>query len=268
MKKKTSKIAVLLMTAVLTFSMTACGNSSGGDAETDEPVTLKIGTEADMFPWTYMEDGNIVGFEADIMSEVGKRIGADIEMEAIEWESLYGSLDSERISSIASIVTITEERQEKYHFTQPYVYNPMMLATRADSDINSMEDIDGASIVVEVGSTDEIVLDYLETNLGVDLEPVYYEGISISDVENGRVDLWIGGLPSLNTMIESGYDLKIVGDTGTVQEYGYPFLKNENGEKLCKQFDDALTEMKEDGTLTDISKKWFDIDITQEGSAE
>lgn len=100
----------------------------------------------------------------------------------------------------------------------------MVLATKADSDINSLDDIDGRTIVVEVGSSDEMVLKQLEDGLGVDLEPVYYEGISITDVENGRVDLWIGGEPSLNTNIEAGYDLKIIGQTGSYQEYGYPFL--------------------------------------------
>ena len=167
------------------------------------------------------------------------------------------------MDTVANIVTITDERKEKYVFTQPYVYNPMVLATKADSDINSLDDIDGRTIVVEVGSSDEMVLKQLEDGLGVDLEPVYYEGISITDVENGRVDLWIGGEPSLNTNIEAGYDLKIIGQTGSYQEYGYPFLIGDEGEALCSVFDNALTEMKKDGTLKNISEKWFKMDITQ-----
>ena len=83
--------------------------------------------------------------------------------------------------------------RKKYEFTQPYVYNPMVLATKSTNDeINSMDDIDGQSIVVEVGSSDELVLDQVQKKFGVTLQPEYYEGISITDVESGRVALWIG----------------------------------------------------------------------------
>ena len=129
-----------------------------------------------------MEDDKIVGFEADIMAEISKRTGYEIEMKAMDWSGLFGNLDAKRVDTVANIVTITDERKEKYVFTQPYVYNPMVLATKSDSDINSLDDIDGRTIVVEVGSSDEMVLKQLESGLGVDLEPVYYEGISITDV--------------------------------------------------------------------------------------
>ena len=101
----------------------------------------------------------------------------------------------------------------------------MVLATKSTNDeINSMDDIDGQSIVVEVGSSDELVLDQVQKKFGVTLQPEYYEGISITDVENGRVALWIGGKPSLTVQIEQGeYDLKIVGETGYYQQYAYPF---------------------------------------------
>ena len=216
-----------------------------------------------MFPWTYTEDDKIVGFEADIVAEISERTGHKITLEAIEWSGLFGSLDAGRIDTVANIVTINDERKEKYLFTEPYVYNAMVLATKSDSDIQSMDDIDGKTIVVEAGSSDEQVVDQLEKELGIKMERVYYEGISINDVVNGRVDLWIGSRASLNVNIQEGYDLRIVGDTGQYQEYGYPFLKTEEGEALCEEFDQALKEMREDGTLSEISMKWFDIDITQ-----
>ena len=253
--------SLLLMMMVAGVLITAC--SAGGNKDSTEKKTLVAGTEGTMFPWTYVEDNKIVGFGADIIAEISKRTGYDIEMKAMDWSGLFGNLDAKRVDTVANIVTITDERKEKYVFTQPYVYNPMVLATKADSDINSLDDIDGRTIVVEVGSSDEMVLKQLEDGLGVDLEPVYYEGISITDVENGRVDLWIGGEPSLNTNIEAGYDLKIIGQTGSYQEYGYPFLIGDEGEALCSVFDNALTEMKKDGTLKNISEKWFKMDITQ-----
>ena len=241
-------------------------NTLSNTGETNEPKkVLKVATEATMWPWTYTDDdGKIAGFEADIMAEVSKRTGHEIQMEAVNWSGIFGALDSGRVDTIANIITITDERKEKYVFTDTYVYNPMVLATKSDNDaINSMEDIDGQSIVVEVGSSDELVLEQVQNKFGVKLEPKYYEGISITDVENGRIALWIGGKPSLTTQIEKGeYDLKIVGETGYYQEYGYPFPKTEEGKALCEEFNTALKSMKEDGTLKSISEKWFGMDIT------
>lgn len=274
--KKRSVLLMMLMTGALVLSACSGGNdeksetSDAGSEETSDGKTLTVATEGNMYPWTFTEDGEIVGYEADIMKEISERTGYDIQLEAIDWSGIFGALDSGRVDTIADIITITDERQEEYVFTQPYVYNPMVLATKSsNTEINSMDDIDGQTIVVEVGSSDELVLEQVQESFGVTLQPEYYEGISITDVENGRVALWIGGEPSLNVQIEEGeYDLKIVGKTGYYQQYAYPFPKTEEGEALCKEFDQALTEMKEDGTLREISEKWFNMDITTEEAAE
>lgn len=267
--KKRSAFLVIMLTGIM--ALTACSSGSGDEAADgqEEKKELTVATEGSMYPWTYTEDGEIVGYEADIMKEISERTGYEITLEAEDWDGIFGSLDAGRVDTIADIITITEERQEKYVFTQPYVYNPMVLATKSDSEIQTMDDIDGASIVVEVGSSDELVLQQVQDSFNVTLEPTYYDGISVTDVENGRVDLWIGGKPSVTTQIEKGeFDLRIVGETGYYQEYGYPFPKTEEGEALCKEFDQALTEMKEDGTLKEISEKWFDMDITVKEAAE
>lgn len=271
MKKK---IFALMLVFVLIISV-GCSNDSNVNNETEvvsteEPQnqdsetkgTLIAGTEGTMIPWTYMDGDEVVGFEADMMKEVSKRTGYEIEMKPIEWAGLFGSLDSDRIDLVANIVTINEERQEKYEFTEPFLYNPMVIATQADSEITSLEEVDGMSIVVEAGSSDEQVVDALEEKYGITLERTYYQGISINDVELGRVDLWIGSAPSIAANIEAGYKLKVIDKTGEYQEYGYPFLKGEEGEKLRDEFDLALKSMREDGTLSEISQKWLVEDYT------
>lgn len=274
--KKRSMLLVLLMTGAMVMS--ACSGSTEEkteEAKTEESAeeskkTLKVATEGNMYPWTFTEDGEIVGYEADIMAEISERTGYEIELEAVDWSGIFGALESGRVDTIADIITITDEREEKYDFTQPYVYNPMVLATKGDNaEINSMDDIDGQTIVVEVGSSDELVLEQVQNKFNVTLSPQYYEGISITDVENGRVALWIGGKPSLTVQINKGeYDLKIVGETGYYQMYAYPFPKTEEGKVLREAFDKALTEMKADGTLKAISEKWFDMDITTEAAVQ
>ena len=271
--KRKSMLFALLMTGAMVLSACSGGTKDAKSEEKaadDSKKTLKVATEGNMYPWTYTENGKIVGYEADMMEEISKRTGYEIEMEAVDWSGIFGALDAGRVDTIADIITITDERIDKYEFTQPYIYNPMVLATKSSNDeINSMEDIDGQSIVVEVGSSDELVLDQVQKKFGVTLKPEYYEGISITDVENGRVALWIGGKPSLTVQINEGeYDLKIVGETGYYQKYAYPFPKTEEGKALCKEFNKALTEMREDGTLKKISEKWFNMDITTEDSVE
>ena len=266
--KKTFLFTALLIGAMALNACSSSSGSRGAVSDQQSKKTIKVATEGNMYPWTYTEDGKIVGFEPDIMEEISKRTGYEITLEAVDWSGIFGALDSGRVDTIANIMTITDERKEKYDFSQPYVYNPMVLATKGNnSNINSMDDIDGKSIVVEVGSSDELVLDQVQKKFSVTLQPKYYDGISITDVENGRVDLWIGGKPSITTQIKKGeYDLKIVGETGYYQEYGYPFRKDDAGKALMKDFDSALSEMKKDGTLKKISEKWFEMDITNEES--
>ena len=224
--KRKSMLFALLMTGAMVLSACSSGTKDAKSEEKaadDSKKTLKVATEGNMYPWTYTENGKIVGYEADMMEEISKRTGYEIEMEAVDWSGIFGALDAGRVDTIADIITITDERIDKYEFTQPYIYNPMVLATKS----------------------------------------------SITDVENGRVALWIGGKPSLTVQINEGeFDLKIVGETGYYQKYAYPFPKTEEGKALCKEFDKALTEMREDGTLKKISEKWFNMDITTEDSVE
>lgn len=261
--KKIRVSLLLCLVVALTLSLAGCGSKTTGKK------TVRIATEATEYPWTYTKDDEIVGYEADVINEIAKRCGFEVEWEIVDWDGIFGMLESGKVDTIASIVTITDERSEKYNFSQPYVYNPMVLATKSDSSINSMDDIDGKTIVVETGTSDELVLNQVEKSFNVTLEPKYYDGISIIDVENGRVDLWIGGRPSVQTAIDKGeYDLKIVGDTGYYQEYGYPFMPTDEGDELREQFDEALTAMKEDGTLKEISEKWLSMDVSTEDAVE
>lgn len=101
--------SLLLMMMVAGVLITAC--SAGGNKASTEKKTLVAGTEGTMFPWTYVEDNKIVGFEADIIAEISKRTGYDIEMKAMDWSGLFGNLDAKRVDTVANIVTITDERK-------------------------------------------------------------------------------------------------------------------------------------------------------------
>ena len=96
--KKTLFTALLLVT----MTLTACSPSSdlGKTASSQSTQkTIKVATEGNMYPWTYTEDGKIVGYEADIMDEISKRTGYDIKLEAIDWSGIFGALDSGRVDN-------------------------------------------------------------------------------------------------------------------------------------------------------------------------
>lgn len=143
--KRKSMLFALLMTGAMILSACSGGTKDAKSEEKaadDSKKTLKVATEGNMYPWTYTENGKIVGYEADMMEEISKRTGYEIEMEAVDWSGIFGALDAGRVDTIADIITITDERIDKYEFTQPYIYNPMVLATKSSNDeINSMEDI-------------------------------------------------------------------------------------------------------------------------------
>lgn len=150
--KKIIKLVALL--CIFSILLVGCGTDSTTSeeevttSEESERRVLHLGTEGTMPPWTYMEGDKLVGFEPDICEEIAKRLDCDVELQKVKWTGLFGMLDSERLDSIANIITITPEREEKYYFTKPYVYNPMVLATSIDSPINSLDDIDGNQLLL------------------------------------------------------------------------------------------------------------------------
>lgn len=267
MKKKTI-MSLLLCTAMVTALATGCGTKEAektGATEEAEEKVITIGCEATTPGWAQTdEDGNISGYDYDVWQEIGKRIGYEIDYRVMEWDGMWVMLDDDRLDTVGEQISYTDERAEKYNLSEPYAYNIYSLLSAEDNEeLQTMDDLkSGMTICCESNTSDELIKEAVEAEYNIELEPVYYDGMSVQDVVLGRCDLWPRAYTSCVTTINEVDNLKILGNTNVVESNVYPFAKNERGEMLCKLVSEALKEMKADGTLEELSQKWFNTDVT------
>lgn len=246
---------------VLSLSvLAACG--SNGDTDNNEESssskkeTLLIGTEATYPPFSYRNDDNeITGYDVEVAREVADRIGMKAEFKAIEWKGLLSSLETERIDMVANQVTITDDRKEQFDFTEPYTYSGGQVIVNEDNnDIKGIKDLEGKTVGTTQGSN------YAQAAEEAGADTKIYKGAAqvLTDLSSDRnIDAAMNDrLFILTELPEQDYNVKGVGETFNKTEMAFALPKG--NEDLIEKINGALKEMKEDGTLADISKKYFD----------
>ncbi|MBW5801461.1 amino acid ABC transporter substrate-binding protein [Halomonas elongata] len=227
----------------------------------DDP--LRVGMSGGYFPFTFVEQDTLKGFEVDVMEAVADEMGTEVAFETANFSGLFGMLESGRIDTIANQITITDERQAKYVFTEPYVYDGAQVVVKKGNDtISGVEDLKGKSVAVNLGSNYEQLLRELPYADEIDIRT--YESNIEQDTALGRVDAFVMDRVSASQVIkEKPLPLELAGKPFSEIRNALPFRDTEEGRELRDRVDQALATLREDGTLTDISERWFGTDITR-----
>ncbi|GGL71339.1 amino acid ABC transporter substrate-binding protein [Wenxinia marina] len=233
-----------------------------GPLAAQEADTLRVGMSGGYFPFTFVRQDELQGFEVDVMNAVGEEAGLDIEFETMSFSGLIGALDAGRIDTIANQITITPEREEAFVFTQPYVIDGAQVVVREGNDeIGGVEDLSGRSVAVNLGSNFEQLLRDLPNADEIDIRT--YESNIEQDVALGRVDAFVmDRVSSAQVIAESPLPLQLAGQPFSEIRNALPFRDDEEGRAMRDRVDAALTALREDGTLEAISQEWFGSDIT------
>ncbi|KLV05045.1 amino acid ABC transporter substrate-binding protein [Photobacterium ganghwense] len=224
---------------------------------------VKVGMSGRYFPFTFVKQDQLQGFEVDVWNEIGKRNDYKVEFVTANFSGLFGLLETGRIDTISNQITITDERKAKYLFADPYVIDGAQLVVRKGNDsIKSTDDLAGKTVGVNLGSNYEQLLRKLDKDGKINIK-TYDTGIE-HDVALGRTDAFVmDRLSSVELIKKANLPLQLAGQPFEKIENAWPFLKGEKGEKLRDEVNQALAAMREDGTLKNISIKWFDADITE-----
>ncbi|EYD74785.1 Amino acid ABC transporter, periplasmic amino acid-binding protein portion [Rubellimicrobium mesophilum DSM 19309] len=235
------------------------------EAAGQEPI--RVGMSGGYFPFTFVEQDQLQGFEVDFMNAVGQEIGRPIEFVTMSFSGLIGALQSGRIDTVANQITITPEREQTFVFTQPYVIDGAQVVTAADNtEINGVEDLKGHSVAVNLGSNFEQLLRELPYADQIDIRT--YESNLEQDTALGRVDAFVmDRVSSATTIKESGLPLRLAGEPFSEIRNALPFRNDEEGVALRDEVDAAITTLKENGTLSQISEKWLGLDVTGSSGA-
>ncbi|WP_299844832.1 amino acid ABC transporter substrate-binding protein [uncultured Jannaschia sp.] len=253
----------MLRTTIATITAVA---SLSGAAIAQEDDVLRVGMSGGYFPFTFVRQDELQGFEVDVMNAVGEEADLDIAFETMSFSGLVGALEAGRIDTIANQITITPEREAAFAFTQPYVIDGAQVVTKdGNEEIDGVEDLRGKTVAVNLGSNFEQLLRDLPFADEIDIRT--YESNIEQDTALGRVDAFVmDRVSSAQVIQESPLPLQLAGEPFSEIRNALPFRSDEDGRALRDRVDAALTALKEDGTLREISQKWFDSDITTSAS--
>ena len=244
-----------------TLSLLGCGVAlaTAGLAQADDP--LKVGMSGGYFPFTFVEQDELKGFEVDVLEAVADQMGVEVEFVTANFSGLFGMLESGRIDTIANQITITDEREAKYLFTDPYVYDgAQVVVKRGNDSIHGVEDLRGKSVAVNLGSNYEALLEDLPYADEIDIRT--YESNIEQDTALGRVDAFVMDRVSASQVIkEKPLPLALAGQPFSQIRNALPF--RESDAELRDRVNSALSALRSDGTLSAISERWFGTDITR-----
>ncbi len=222
---------------------------------------FKIGTEGTYAPFTYHNtSGALVGFDVEIGQEIAKRLGAKAEFLEGKWDGLIAGLDARRYDAVINQVGITEQRKQKYDFSEPYIASKAVLIVRGDDEtIKSFADLKGKKSAQSLTSN----FGKLAEQNGAELVGTDGFDQSIQLVLNRRADATINDSLSFLDFKKHKPDanVKIAAQEENADYSGVIIRKGEP--ELLEAINKALAEIKADGTYQKISDKYFGQDVSQ-----
>lgn len=226
--------------------------------------TIRVGMSGGYFPFTFVKQDKLQGFEVDFMDAVAAETGDQVEYVTMSFSGLVGALEAKRIDTIANQITITPEREAKFAFSQPYVIDGAQVVVKKgnESDITGPESLKGRKVAVNLGSNFEQLLRELPYADEIDIKT--YESNLEQDTALGRVDAFVMDRVSATQVIkETPLPLALAGQPFSEIRNALPFRNDDEGKALRDRVDAAIAKLKENGKLSEISQKWFGADITK-----
>lgn len=263
MKKKLAKL--ILMTTMI-LSLVGCSNGETNKSEKDtEAKKIVVASGNSSIPNSYIENDVHKGHEVDIWNAISEKTGLEVEFITGEFNSLFGYLDSGKANTVGNTITKNEDRVKKYNFTQPYAYITENLLVHSDkTDITKLKDIDGLVCGYASGSNGGNLFNQIAEKEGINVDLQVFDSSELLNeaFKQNKVDVMILSSAEASYKIKEGIlDARQVEEYITVGEKAYPFVKdNKDSDKLREIVDNAITELKKDGTLSKIYEKWYGAD--------
>ena len=226
---------------------------------------LNVGSYPNNPPFEYKaESGQFEGFEVDLVTEAAKRAGMTVNIEGYDFQALFSATSSGRIDVAISTITITPERLGSQSFTQPYYDSDMGVAAKKGGDTKGLADLKGRIVGVLSGSTGDKWSKENQEKYGFsEIKGYPNQQAVLLDLAAGRIDGVISDIPGMQYAFTKMTDLEVVERIKTGEQYGLMMTKDS---PLLGKINDAITEMKKDGTLQAIHKKWFGVEAPADSS--
>lgn len=218
--------------------------------------TFRVGAYPANPPWQNRgEDGSFEGFEVDIANEIAERLGMTADIQPYDFRALFVATASGRVDAVISSLTITDERLEGQSFTQPYVEGALGIGVREGDTITSEADLAGKNVGAIATSFGEAWLKEHEAEIGY-ASLNSYDSVSnmLTDLMAGRVDAVANDVVGLRYAFTQMEGLEVGYEIATGERFAMMMPKDS---PLLEQVNDAISAMKEDGTMAELYEKWL-----------
>ena len=245
------KILVLTLVVVLLLSLSSLAFGQG---------VLKVATEAGFMPFEYVsEEGDLLGFDMDLIRAIGDILGLDVVIDNISWEGLIPALLNYNYDAVIAGVTITPERQANVNFSNPYFESVLTLVTKENvTNVASLDDLAGKTAAVQISTTGDFTAsDLYDAGQLKNLSRFDTVADAMQAVIIGVADVVVVDLPVAEAYLKANPNapLKAMGAVSANEYYGIAIHKNNT--QLLEQINAALDELKANGTYAAIYETWF-----------
>jgi polar amino acid transport system substrate-binding protein len=268
--KKLFGFAALSLSAML---ITGCGTSdessgSSSDSSADSGLNLvdegkfTYAASGEFKPFSVTSgDGTMTGFDIEVAEAVAEELGLEPEQKKFKFAGIVEGVQAGRFDAAVASHTITDERAEKVDFSTPYYYSGPQIFVRPDSDVETLEDLEGMEIAVSKGST------YADTASEVTENIKTYDSdvVALEALSKGKHDAVITDFVTGKEAIGAGLEIDARKLLGRSEQ---AIAVAQDNDELLEAINSALETLREDGTLAEISQEYFGEDITTDPEGE
>ena len=212
---------------------------------------LYVGTNAEFPPFEYLDKGEVVGFDIDLVKAIGKKLDMEIVIKDMAFDGLIPALETNKIDIVIAGMTASDERKMAVNFSNPYyIANQFIILNDNNNDIKTFDDLNGKLVGVMLGFTGDVVVSEMK-----DVKSKKYNAsyAAIMELQNNKIDAVVLDSETALNYVKNNKGLKLAETSGEPEEYAIAISKKNS--ELLNKINTALDELKKDGTYETLLKK-------------
>ncbi len=263
---------------LLLLAVTGCGSNtsessdtSSSDSATDplEDGVLNVAVDDTYLPMEFRDDeNNLVGFDIDLIDALGKQLGVKTDIQTVAWDGIFTGLEANQYDVIISSTSITPERSESYSQSDPYISNGIVIVSNNGTAEkgSTIEELAGKKVGVQLETSADIAVQKLMEENNVDLELKQYDGMldAFSALEGQQIDYVVTDVGVAQYYVQQNPETFTITTEKPITNEPIGVTASKENTELISKINDALKALHDDGTLKQISEKWFGTDMTSD----